>query len=104
MTRTFAAVFPQVYIFPVHEWRGLDDIYEQNITLIATLNPDYQPKAVWQSKARQFHAQQLITEDVPTFVQTLVDDPLVFQETWLAGVPLLTDDYAPVDTLKNPLL
>lgn len=104
MTRTFATVFPQVYIFPVHEWRGLDDIYEQNITLIATVNPDYQPKAVWQSKARQFHAQQLITEDVPTFVQTLVDDPLVFQETWLAGVPLLTDDYAPVDTLKNPLL
>ena len=104
MTRTFTAVFPQVYIFPVGGWQGVEDIYEQNIVLLATLDPHYRPKAAWQRKAEAYHAQQLITEDVSFFTQNMVDDPLIFQEEWLTEVPLLTDDYAPVDTLKHPLL
>ncbi len=104
MTRTFTAVFPQVYIFPVGGWQGVEDIYEQNMVLLATLDPHYRPKAAWQRKAEVYYAQQLITEDVPSFAEAMVDDPLIFQKEWLTEVPLLTDDYAPVDTLKHPLL
>ena len=35
----FGAVFPQYYIFPVYGWFGVEDIAEQNIILIATLDP-----------------------------------------------------------------
>ena len=104
MTRTFGAVFPQRYIFPVYGWDGVDDTAEQNINLIATLDPHYRPKAVWQKQAEELYAQEMIVENVPAFARNMVDDPLIFQEAWLADVPLLTDDYAPVDTLNHPLL
>ncbi|NLW56848.1 MAG: hypothetical protein GX050_09620 [Firmicutes bacterium] len=95
---------PQYYIFPVYGWFGVEDIAEQNIILIATLDPHYRPKAVWQKRAEELYAAKLIAEDVPSFTPVMVDDPLFFQEEWLTGGPLLTDDYAPVDTLKHPLL
>ncbi|NLM37942.1 MAG: fused MFS/spermidine synthase [Firmicutes bacterium] len=104
MTRTFGAVFPQRYIFPVYGWGGVGDTAEQNIVLIATLDPSYRPKATWQEQAAELYARGIIVEDVAFFARNLVDDPLVFQEAWLADVPLLTDDYAPVDTLHHPLL
>ncbi|HHW13074.1 MAG TPA: fused MFS/spermidine synthase [Firmicutes bacterium] len=104
MTRTFDAVFPQRYIFPVYGWDGVSDTAEQNIILIATTDPRYRSKTVWEEQAEELFARGMIEEEVPLFVRNLVDDPLVFQEAWLADVPLLTDDYAPVDTLKHPLL
>lgn len=104
MTRTFGAVFPQCYIFPVYGWDGEDDTAEQNIILIATVDPHFRSKAAWQKQAEELYARERIVEDVPVFVRNMVDDPLVFQEAWLADVPLLTDDYAPVDTLNHPLL
>lgn len=104
MVRTFSAVFPQNYIFPVYGWAGAGDTAEQNIILIATLDPHYRPKAVWQKQAEELYNEELIAEGVSFFAQTMVDDPLLFQKEWLTEFPLLTDDYAPVDTLKHPLL
>ncbi|HHT49824.1 MAG TPA: fused MFS/spermidine synthase [Firmicutes bacterium] len=104
MTRTFTAVYPQVYLFPVNGWRGEADFFEQNIVVVATLDPVYRSKADWQKQAEELFARELIAEDVPVFARSLVEDPLLTQKEWLAKVPLLTDDYAPVDTLKHPLL
>lgn len=104
MAHTFAAVFPQVYLFPVDGWRGPEDIYEQNVILIATLDPVYWSKVVWQQQAEDLFAQGLIAEKVPAFAGNLVEEAPVLQKEWGADVPLLTDDYAPVDTLKHPLL
>ena len=88
----------------VYGWDGEDDTAEQNIILIATVDPHFRSKAAWQKQAEELYAQERIVEDVPVFVRNMVDAPLVFQEAWLADVPLLTDDYAPVDTLNHPLL
>lgn len=104
MTRTFDAVFPQRYIFPVYGWDGMDDTAEQNIILIATVDPRFRSKATWQKQADELSAREMIGEKVSVFVRHLGDHPMVSQETWLADVPILTDDYAPVDTLKHPLL
>lgn len=104
MARTFAAVFPQVYLFPVDGWRGPKDIYEQNVILIATLDPVRWTKEEWQTRAAEYYARHWIVEEVPEFVETLVEGSLLSEESWLTGVPLLSDDYAPVDTLKHPLL
>lgn len=104
MVRTFRAVFSQHYIFPVYGWYGADDTAEQNIIVIATMDPQYREKAVWQKQAEELYAENLIAEDVPSYARALIDDPRVTQGEWLTGGLLLTDDYAPVDTLKHPLL
>jgi len=68
------------------------------------VDPRFRSKATWQKQADELSAREMIGEKVSVFVRHLVDHPMVSQETWLADVPILTDDYAPVDTLKHPLL
>jgi spermidine synthase len=102
MARTYAAVFPQIYLFPVGPGAETDS-YERNMILIATGSLQWDRK-VWVQKAEELYQWKLITEDVPEFAQMLVDERVLRKKGWMDGVPLLTDDYAPVDTLQNPLL
>ncbi len=103
MTRTVAAVFPQVYLFPIWNLQGKEDNSENNIILIATVNPRYWDSATWRERANSLYLSKAIKEKVPEYVKTLADDDWIRDKSWLAKMPLLTDDFAPVDTLKNPL-
>lgn len=104
MTRTFKNVFPHAYLFPVGLWPGGNDNIERNVILIATMNQDYWDKATWRKKAGEYQEQGLIKEDVTNYSETLVNNSLVAEMIRKYDIPVLTDDYAPVDTLQHPLL
>lgn len=104
MTRTFRAVFPQTHLFPVRDGLGADELIERNVVLIAMTNNKYWDQNVWQKQAEEQFRQNVINEDVPSYVESLVEDQVLRQRSWYKNAPLLTDDYAPVDTLKHPLL
>ena len=96
MARTYSVVFPQKYLFPVGGWSGESDTSVRNIILIATLSPDKWNQDVWQKQAKACYEQKLITEEVPDFVNTLVEETEL-ETIWLEDIPVLTDDYVPYD-------
>lgn len=92
--KTFASVFPAVYVFPVDGDAGEA---LQNIILVGTAGPRLDAQQV---KARAVEAAASGRVTIPTFTEdaaTLLDRPV---ET--ADVPLLTDDFAPTDVLAAP--
>ena len=103
MTRTFRTVFPQVYLFPVDYWAGTDEA-NRNIILIASLNPEYWEAKDWQNRAAVYQGQGLIKENVAGYTQDLVRRSAMLEMIKKSKAPLLSDDYAPVDTLQHPLL
>lgn len=104
MTRTFKNVFPQTYLFPIGLWSGETDQIERNVILIATMNQDYWDKAAWREKAEEYQKQGLIKEDVTKYTEALVNNSHTVEMIRKYDIPILTDDYAPVDTLQHPLL
>lgn len=103
MTRTIGTVFPRVYHFPVGGWGGAGDNSENNVIVVATVNAADRTPNGWKRQAEALHRSGAVTENVQLFAADLVHDPLIRRKAWLNDVPLLTDDYAPVDTLQNPL-
>ena len=103
MTRTIKSVFPQTYLFPTWNWEGKNDYAENNVILVATADSRYWDAATWRKRASALYASGAIKENVPEYVNTLADGAWIRNKTWLAKATLLTDDYAPVDTLRNPL-
>lgn len=101
MTRTFKQLFPEVYLFPVNGWSGPDDIYQRNIITIATLDPVRRDRAFWQRRAEMLMASGIITENVVDYAKMLVDDTRIMSADYFRDVPVLTDDYAPVDILQH---
>ncbi len=104
MTRTFMSAFPHAYLFPVGFWDGSDDELERNVVLVATKNQEFWNEKAWQNQAEAFQEDGLIKEEVTNYVKTLVENSLVLNRIRDAKVPVLSDDYAPVDTLQHPLL
>lgn len=93
--KTFASVFPAVYVFPVDGDAGEA---LQNIIIVGTAGPRLGARAV-RAQAEAAVVSGRVT--VAGFVQdaaTLVDRPI---DT--ADVPLLTDDFAPTDLLAAPV-
>jgi spermidine synthase len=88
MYRTLSEVFPHVYMFPAVE--------SQNIVFVATKSPE-----PFNYVRAAFEAHKLIdagTVTLPTFslrVKSFLDQPPPTAGT----SPLLTDDYAPIDSL-----
>ncbi len=103
MTRTFKAVFPETYLFPVGGWNETEKNINVNVILIATMNTVKWDGREWQRQAQNLSQQKIISENVQQYSKMLVKDKLIQPKNWLKDVPLLTDDYAPVDTLQNPL-
>ena len=103
MTRTIGAVFPRVYHFPVGGWNGPADTSENNVIVVATKNSGYWNRGEWRRRAESLNRMGIIKEDVPLYAADLVNDPLIRKKAWLNRAPLLSDDYAPVDTLQKPL-
>lgn len=104
MTRTFKSVFPQTYLFPVDLWTGEADQVERNVVLVATMNQEYWNQGAWHERAWEYQKQGLVKEEVTTYTESLVSNSLTAEMIRKYKVPILTDDYAPVDTLQHPLL
>ena len=93
--KTFASVFPAVYVFPVDGDAGES---LQNIIIVGMMGPGLDAAAV---RARAHAAVVSRRVTIAGFEQdaaTLVERPI---ET--ADVPLLTDDFAPTDVLAAPI-
>lgn len=103
MIRTFAKVFPQLYLFPVGGWYGKEDYYERNVILIAARHSVRWDFKVWRERAERLYMAGIVRENVPLFVESLVRDSRLTDASYLKDAPLLTDDFAPVDTLQHPL-
>ncbi|MCL6591419.1 MAG: fused MFS/spermidine synthase [Firmicutes bacterium] len=101
MKRTFDQAFNQTYLFPVGGVSGPQDTLERNMILVATMDKERWDVVTWRKKAEDLHNSGAIAEFVPIYATVLVDETQMGD--WMAKIPILTDDYAPVDTLKNPL-
>ncbi|BDG59583.1 fused MFS/spermidine synthase [Caldinitratiruptor microaerophilus] len=92
MARTFATVFPEVYLFPVG---GRSPDTYQNVILLAPREPHR-----WSRedivKAAEAQADALGTPSLPEYAAALHTRPLPVDD-----VPVLTDDHAPVDALLH---
>ncbi|MGE5528785.1 MAG: spermidine synthase [Patescibacteria group bacterium] len=103
MARTYGTAFPQIYLFPIGysgmaDWRAV-----QNIILVGTQQVRRWSAMDWIAEAKRLHNTGEITEAVPAFAEMLVEDRAAAGEEALRSALLLTDDYAPVDTLKKLL-
>ena len=78
--KTYKSIFPQVYIFPVREKNNWNDV--QNIILVA-LKSDKKP---------EFYSSDLT-------LNSYLDH--LWKEEIISDLPILTDDYAPVDYYIN---
>ena len=93
--KTFASVFPAVYVFPVDGDAGES---LQNIIIVGTTGPRLDAAAV-KARARDAVVSGRVTiAGLEQDAGTLVDRPI---ET--GDVPLLTDDFAPTDVLAAPI-
>jgi spermidine synthase len=88
MYRTLSAVFPQVYMFPAVESR--------NVVFVATKSAE--PFNYTRAAAEAYKLIDSGTVTLPTFtlrVKSFLDQPPLTAAT----SPLLTDDYAPIESL-----
>ena len=90
--KTFRAVFPTVYVFPVGYGGFSSPDILRNIIIIGTTNPPLSPEGV-QARARAF-AGVVTLEGFEEAAATLYTAPIRTDD-----VPMLTDDFAPVDAL-----
>lgn len=88
MLRTLGTEFGQTYVFPV---KGVS-----NIIVVATQGKERAPKQAVLVQARQLQEQHKVHFSLEEFAQTYVTDGIPQED-----VPVLTDDYAPVDGLLH---
>jgi spermidine synthase len=96
MVKTIQAEFPQVYLLPVglQGWSGRDEI--RNVIVVGSLAPDRLAPAALRSRV----AALVGAGRLPPFATDLIGQ---YTDERVAGedVPLLTDDYAPVEALLH---
>ncbi len=92
--KTFRSVFPQVYVFPVG---GELPHTLQNIILIGTFGPAFSRAEILARARRAEDAGRVRIPDFAADAGTLFEGAIDTRD-----VPLLTDDYAPTDTLISP--
>jgi len=96
VAKTMRGIFPQLYMFAVRrpEHYSLDTI--QNVILVATKNPQ-------RADIREI-TKRAASLGRGLFPKTVQDVALAFVDGKLADddVPILTDDYAPTDSLLHP--
>jgi spermidine synthase len=92
--KTFASVFPAVYVFPVEGDAGEA---LQNIIIVGTAGPRLGARTVMARAHQAVAAGRVTIAGFERDAATLVEQPI---DT--GGVPLLTDDFAPTDLLAAP--
>ncbi|MGQ9779703.1 MAG: spermidine synthase [Bacillota bacterium] len=98
MARTFAAVFPEVYLFPL----GFRTEVPTNVILVAPRQRLGWDAETWYAEAAKREAEGTIREPVSAYATMLLIESWAQRPERLRDVPLLTDDFAPVDTLQSP--
>jgi spermidine synthase len=93
--KTFASVFPAVYVFPVEGDAGEA---LQNIIIVGTAGPRLGARTVMARAHQAVAAGRVTIAGFERDAATLVEQPI---DT--GGVPLLTDDFAPTDLLAAPV-
>lgn len=96
MLATYQAVFEQVYVFIVNAPGSVNDTTLRNIVVVATQGPQRLSVDQLHERAEALINANVLQIDVRPFL-----DSLVQEEIPVAGLPLLTDDYAPVDALQH---
>lgn len=92
--KTLASVFPTVYVFPV-DWGQVEGPQTlRNIILVATDRPRLTPGQVREAAARARLEPGVTLPRFEEDARDLYDAPIQ-----TADVPILTDDFAPVETL-----
>jgi spermidine synthase len=89
--RTMGTVFPNVYVFPV---RGPDYQDPQNVIILATL---------LSTPLTKVDFTNLATRTTTSQIAALKDDMANYFTIETSNAPILTDNFAPVETLPNPL-
>jgi len=92
--KTYAAEFPGLYLFPVSFSMGKEEETTRTILLFATQAPAMTRAAVETRLETRLKARSLSELVTRSFLRDYYDRPIPTSD-----VPLLTDDYAPVDML-----
>lgn len=100
MLRTYAAVFPQIYLFPIGGLGEGEYRFERNNILLATRDPGRRSREDWRTQAASLEKRGAVSEPVTAYAESLVDEERVRRAAGAPGSILLTDDYAPVDILQ----
>jgi spermidine synthase len=95
MYKTIADTFPVVYVFPVIEYRGDDYTDEINIIVVATREGPRLSKAEFVARTSLLGGRLAPPEEIAEFASALYERTID-----VSDVPLLTDDFAPVDLLR----
>lgn len=96
MYKTYMAVFPNVYIFPVDSHTGTGDTLVQNIILVATVSDEKLGPEEFREQFEGLARKGKLLIDTQGWETSYVEGKI---DT--GDVPLLTDDFAPVDTLQH---
>ncbi len=91
--KTYGAVFPGLYPFPTAFSIGHDPAETRTIILIATGKPGMRAEEI-QAAAKRLRAEHKVTLPLDKYALDFYGRPIPIDD-----VPLLTDDYAPVDIL-----
>jgi spermidine synthase len=100
LLRTYAAVFPQIYLFPIGGVGDEEYLIERNNILLATRDSARRRSEEWISQAAQLTRRGAVSEAVTSYAGQLVEEARMQRAAGAPGAVLLTDDYAPVDTLQ----
>jgi spermidine synthase len=91
--KTYGSVFPGLYPFPTAYSIGRDPSETRTIILIATARPGMRAEEIL-GTARRLRAERRVTLPLDRYAQSYYDQSVAVED-----VPLLTDNYAPVDIL-----
>jgi spermidine synthase len=95
MYRTLAETFPTVHVIPTYEVSGGLALGEINIILVATQDRTRLTRAELMARAGRVGGRLVPASDLVEYASYLLEVPIT-----VSDVPILTDDYAPVELLR----
>ena len=96
MVKTLKIVFPQVYVFPVSFDISVGGEIEQNVIVVASRDPVRSSKPELIARSHELSRRGGIFYYLSSTSENLLETSLPMDD-----VPVLTDDYAPVDSLLH---
>ncbi len=94
--RTLATVFPTVYVVPTYDTRNGLFLGDINIILLATQESARLSRGELIARAGRAEGKLVPASDLAEYASYLVEAPIP-----VGDVPLLTDDFAPVELLRE---
>jgi hypothetical protein len=95
MYRTLADTFPTVYVVPTYDAAEAFTLGEINILLFATRDKTHLTRAEFMARVGRVGGKLVPASDLVEYASHLLELPIP-----VSDVPILTDDYAPVEILR----